>query len=136
MKINPRLREWVAVDNRGQDVAGTNKYQKTRPKTGRWREIIREGCCSAFELVYTPLDVTGSEFTLTITCDSNDLAVITVTPDVAPTVDVQDVVAALNKKAGYVGKFFVEDGDIHLQLNRKLALNCADAADLAFTVEP
>lgn len=136
MKLSPRTHFYLQLDRRNQPIPGTLVARQKAPKTGRWRLVPTEPCCAAFDLVYTPADVTASAFTLSVTCDATNLIVVTVTPDVAPTSTIADVVAALNKKAGYVGKFYAEGDDIHLQLNSVLALNCADAADLAFTVVP
>lgn len=136
MKLSPRLKEWVAQDNRNQDIAGTNKYQKTRPKTGRWRQITPQPCCAAFQLSYTPEDVTGSSFDVEISCDGTAFVTLLVTPDTAPTADINAVVKMLKAKAGYLGKWSTDGTVIELQLSSVVALNCADAADLTFTVEP
>lgn len=136
MKINPRLKEWVAQDNRNQDIAGTNKYQKTRPKTGRWRQITTQACCAAFQLTYTPSDVTASSFAVNILCDGDAFVTLVVTPDTAPTADINAVVKALKAKAGYLGKWSTDGTVIELQLSSAVALNCPDATDLTFTVEP
>lgn len=132
---NNRMREFVRLDVRGMDIAGTNIYQKTPPKSGRFREITPTPCCSAFELLYTPADVTDDTFTVTITCDGTTIATALVT-QTDPTVTIDDVVELLYQQAKFVGKWSVEGDQILLQLNPDIARNCADPTDLAFTVTP
>lgn len=132
---NNRLREFIMQDNRGIDVPGVLIKQKTFPKTGRWREITPQPCCSAFELLYTPADVTDDTFTVTVTCDGTTIASALVTQDDA-TVTIDDVVELLYEQAKFIGKWSVEGTQILLQLNPDIARNCADPADLAFTVTP
>lgn len=133
MKINPRLKEFVAQDVRNQDISGTNVYRKTKPKTGRWRQITPQPCCSAFELSYTPPDVTDDTFTVTVKCGSTTIATVLVS-QAAPTVTIHDVVDLLRKQAKFIGKWATDGTVIELQLTSDLALNCADVSTLSFTV--
>lgn len=136
MKLSPRLREFIQVDIRQQDIPGTNRYYKKQPKVGRWREITPIPCCAADQLTYTPLDVTASSFTITVLCDGDALLTAVVSPIIAPTTDINDVVAMLKRYAKYIGKWATDGTVIELQLFSYIALNCSDAADLTFTVEP
>lgn len=133
MKLKPTLKEFVQVDRDGQDVAGTNRYYKRQPRVGRWRPITPQPCCNAFLLTYTPSDVTDDTFTLTITCDATDLVVAIVIAESATT-SIEEVVSLLKKQAKYAGKWSTDGTVIELQLSPDIALNCADPADLSFTV--
>jgi len=137
MKPNPRMKEFVQVDAKGYDIPGTNRYFKRQPRAAgfRWRQITPQSCCSAFELLYEPSDVSDTSFTLTVTCNGSTLVSAIVEADVA-TVTIDDVAKLLRKKAGYVGKFSVDGTSLSLQLSSTIALQCADSADLAFTVVP
>ncbi len=133
MKINPRWNEYVAVDIKGNDIPGTNSYRKSYPKTGRWRKITPQPCCAAFNLSAVPADLSDTSFVVTILCGVANIIVATVTVDVA-TVTIDDVTSALNKRAGFLGRFSNDGTNIELQLLSTVGLNCADTDTLSMTI--
>lgn len=131
MKLNPRLREYVQIDIRGNDVPGTNRYYKKQPRVGRWRELTNAPCCASFNLTATLADPTDDTFTVTVLCDAAAFLVVTVTLPAATTT-LDEVISGLKKYASYVGKWSTDGTLVELQVSPAVAKQCE--GELTLTV--
>lgn len=54
MGLNKDKRAFVRIDGSGRIVPGSLIFRKSKPKTGKWKEISGYECCNGLELFYTP----------------------------------------------------------------------------------
>lgn len=133
MPIESNQKLFLRLDAQGQPIASSGVYRVKKPATGRWIEVESSECCAALELTATPADLTDTSFVVTVLCDATEILQSTISTT-AETVDIEDILYLLRRKAKQFGKWSIRGTTIVLQLSKNVSVNCDDATDLSLTI--
>jgi hypothetical protein len=137
MGSNRDLKAFVRYDGSGRVVAGSLILRKKKPTVGNWQQVQGYECCNGVTISHTPVDVSLPSIALEIGCADSGIGYTYVYIDVE-TLTVQDVIAALNANAPFIGKFSLNVNGTSIDLNVNLdvvqAAACTPYGSLAFTV--
>ena len=73
-KYDRRLRAFVRFDGSGRVIPSSVVLRKSKPRVGRWQEIVGYECCEDVTVSFVLADPNLTNATLTLTCNGTTIA--------------------------------------------------------------